>query len=114
MTSKKEEKLNTFPPIGLSIGLPPISPSPPPIISPPINAPPENEPKLSELEIVKKRSSTLKQQDLPELRKLKINRPSFDPLDGIDPEKFQTKREAYLAGYVNALYHRLDGAKKVK
>lgn len=51
---------------------------------------------------------------VPELRKLKISRPCFNPLDGMDPEKFSSKTEAYLIGYLNCLYHRLDGAKRIK
>lgn len=51
---------------------------------------------------------------VPELRKLKISRPCFNPLDGMDPEQFSTKTEAYLIGYLNCLYHRVDGAKRIK
>lgn len=50
----------------------------------------------------------------PELRKLKVSRPSFDPTEGIDFESFASKKEAFLMGYLNALYHRLDGGKQVK
>lgn len=58
--------------------------------------------------IIRKHSSQ------PELRKLKLSRPSFDPTEGIDFENFASKKEAFLMGYLNALYHRLDGVKKVK
>jgi len=57
---------------------------------------------------------TSEKNGAPSLRKLKISRPCFNPLDGMDPEKFSSKTEAYLIGYLNCLYHRLDGAKRIK
>ena len=61
-----------------------------------------------EIPIIRKHSSQ------PTLRKLKLSKPSFDPTEGIDFDKFASKKEAFLMGYLNALYHRLDGVKKVK
>lgn len=64
---------------------------------------------VNDIPIIRKPSS-----GQPELRKLKVSRPSFDPTEGVDFENFSSKKEAFLMGYLNALYHRLDGVKRIK
>lgn len=60
--------------------------------------------------IVRKRRSL----EDTELRKIKVSKPSFNPLDGINLDEFETKREAYLAGYLNCLNHLWSDSKKFK
>lgn len=68
----------------------------PAVISGPEDGSVVQESENNELEIITKRSSSI---DRPLLRKAEIN-PSSNPLEDFSEDRFDTKKESYLAGYI--------------